>query len=283
MSRLIHKYEESLAGAKAVVVKDGAPLTNRIAGSYGSFEYLPKGQYVVLTGDYWYDGEYTNYLLTTNGWFVVADTYAGTDTYWQVTKGAFRLPNITQAQAQSLVDKIVQNNITIVENNLVCARYANKFTKAQQQQIRDLQARAENRKNALVEDGLCEVTTSYPKGFADLSGYLDALMKNEGVGVITWATVVFTAIVVAGASVAAYYAYRIMYEDSAEDVQYSKELMRVLKSKLTDEEYEQLKKETQGIVTKSKIRQLAGGAWDALKIGAAIFLGAWVVRKINQQ
>lgn len=191
------------------------------------------------------------YQTTSGGYIILSEG-------WQLV-GTVPVNKYSQTQAQKLVDGIIKNNILIVQNNLVCARFANKFTEEQRQQIRELQRRCEERKAALQSQGLCsDVKTSHPQGYADLAAYLDAIMNGEAIGVVTWATVVVVALVIAAAATAAYYAYKILYDESKQDIKYSEELTKVLMSKLSEEEYQQLMDETQGIVTKTRLRQSVG-------------------------
>ena len=182
------------------------------------------------------------------------------------------------------MNKIIKNNIQIVQNNLVCARYANKFSSEQQQLIRDLQNRAEARKGQLQAGGLCSgITTSYPKGYADLGAYLDALMAGEPIGIASWAIVVIAAVVIAATATAAYYTYRYFADESEQDIKYSKELMAVLQQKLTPEEYQQLLDETKGIVTKAKIRQAVNSYGNVLKYAAFAVAGFAVYKFIKSR
>ena len=277
------KYVQNYAGAKLTALKDGAQVRDGLF-DYGTVYSVKKGDYVILSGYAYYDGQYSLYFQTTTGLFVYINTYDGTENSWNITEGAVTLPNHSQSQAQALVDKIIKNNITIVQNNLVCARYANKFTKEQQQQIRDLQKRAEARKSALIKQGLCsDVKTSYPKGYADLGGYLDKLMQGDAVGVVTWATVVLVAMVIAATATAAYFAYKFYADESEQDVKFSKELTAILAQKLTPEEYQQLLDETQGIVTKARIKSALGSYGNILMIVAAAVGGVALFRLIKNK
>ena len=206
---------------------------------------------------------------TTNGGYIILSEG------WQQV-GTVAVAKYSQTQAQKLVDKIIKNNITIVQNNLVCARFASKFTAEQQQMIRELQNRCESRKNALAGQGLCSnVKTSYPKGYADLGGYLDALMNGEAIGIATWAVVVIAAVIIAATATAAYFAYKAFAEESERDVKYSQELTKILMEKLTPEDYEQLMQETQGIVTKSRLKSMLRGGLNTLTIAALVFAGIY--------
>ena len=126
----------------------------------------------------------------------------------------------------------------------------------------NLQNRLEERNNALLNKELIQhAYTSYPAGYANEASYLDKFMKNGGkVGVVlsTTAVIVISAVVVASLSAAAYFAYQAFYNESEDDVKYSEELTQTLMAKLTPEEWEQLKNETQGIVTKARIKQSLG-------------------------
>lgn len=224
------------------------------------------GKRVALTGYTVTSQKGTKAYQTKSGGYIVLSEG------WK-NVGTLAIAQYSQSAAQALVDKIVKNNITIVQNNLVCARFAYKFTEDQKATIRILQNRAQSRKSMLETQGLCSsIQTSYPRGYADLGGYLDALMSGESVGIATWAIVVIAAVVIAATATAAYYAYQAFAAESEQDVKYSKQLMAVLQSKLTPEEYDQLMKETQGIVTKARIKQAARsygnvGKWVLIAIG----------------
>ena len=193
---------------------------------------------------------------------------------WQEI-GTVAIAQYSQSQAQALADKIIKNNTQIIRNNLLCARYASKLTEEQQSAVRGLQSRLQARDYALQAEGLTtNIRTGYPTEYAELSGYLDALMKGEAIGVATWVVVVIAVTVLAATATAAYYTYKKLADESEEDVKYSKELTSVLVSKLTEEEYQQLLDETKGLLTKSKIKQLVRGDMKWL-LFAGVGLFAW--------
>ena len=118
-------------------------------------------QYVKLTGYTQISKRGNLHYQTTDGYFIYLPD--GWTEYTQVN-----LPNYSQSQAQALVNKIIKNNITITQNNLVCARYASRFSPEQQQLIRDLQNRVVARENALKNEGLCtDIQASYPRGYVE--------------------------------------------------------------------------------------------------------------------
>ena len=216
--------------------------------------------------------------------------YQTTGGYWIILSegwqhvGTAPIAKYSDTQAQKLIDKIIKNNKIIISNNLLCARYANKLSEDQRQQVRSLQSRLQARNNALQAEGLTtDVQTSYPAGYAELSAYLDALMAGESIGIAvsTIAWIVIACVVVAGLGTAAYYAYKALAEESEQDVKYSKELTATLVSKLTPEEYQQLLDETKGIVTKSRIKTLLKGEGTMLLIGLGVAFVAYYIYKFR--
>ena len=268
-------YGENLAGGK-MVAKSGAQVrTDPSISGQGSFWTVNPGDYVILTG-YFYEWDNVYYYQTTYGVYAIVN---GDNMVADWTpQGRESVPGYTQTQAQVLVDKIIKCNKQIIANNLLCARYADKFTPEQRQQIRDLQRRLEERNNALQAGGLTtDIQTGYPEGYAELAPYMDKLMAgDEAIGVAPWVIVVVACVVVASLSTAAYYAYKYMASEAEKDVKFSKELTAVLAQKLTPEEYQMLLDETKGIVTKSRIKQAistGGMSWVAgLLIGGGLLL-----------
>lgn len=192
----------------------------------------------------------------------------------------------TQAQAQDYVNRLIANQKQILMNNLLCARFADKLTEAQKETLYGLQERLMARNQRLLQDGLVTNTqTSEAYGYTVWSPQLKAFM-TQGVGIVISTTaIVVTCVVVAALSTAAYFAYKYYWSESEKDVKYSDELTRILMSKLTPEEYEQLKKETRGIVTKAKIKERIGATSDVFKrglIGLGIFmLVGFITQKIK--
>ena len=88
-------------------------------------------------------------------------------------------------------------------------------------------------------------------------------------------------VVVASLGAAAYFAYKAMYKESRDDVKFSDDLTRKLTSKLTDEEYNELVEETQGIVTKAKITTSLSNTGAILKWGLIIIGGLAIYTSIN--
>ena len=280
MSKMILGYKESLDGAKWVAAQDGAALTTYNNNGVNETSYsVKKGNWFTTTGYYYYPDDASGYILmqTTTGAFINYSEEA--KPYWTAYEAKTQLPKYSVDQTQRLVDGIIKNNIHIVENNLFCARYADKLTSDQRKQIVQLQQRVQERMDAISNSGYCEqVEKSYPKGYSDLEPYLAKLMETGGVGLVWWAWCIVAALVVGGFATVAYYVYHDLFKESEEDVKWSDELTRTLQAKLTPEEYEQLKKETQGIVTKAKIQAKLGSYGTMLKIGGVLIAGALVYK-----
>lgn len=276
------KYNSQYAGAKAIAQNDKAQLRTSIGLDYAQWHTCKKGDYAICTGCYFELGN-ALYMQTTTNWYVIVPN--GSDD-WLFVEKAVKLKKYSQTQAQYIVDQIIKNNISILQNNLVCARYADKFTPEQRQQIRALQNRVKERNEALMDDSLIQtdkIRQSYPKGYADLEPYLNKLMQGESVGSVTWATVVVVALIIGAAATAVYFAYKVYYDQSETDVKYSKELTQILMSKLTEEEYQQLMSETQGIVTKARLRSAVGSYVNALRFLAYGIAGYAIYKFIKEK
>ena len=251
--------------------------TQRADGKFASAWINDTQTQVVLTG-------YTavspkgnkHYQTTSGGWIYLPDG-------WEQV-GTRAISQYSQAQAQAQANRIIKNNQSILCNNLLCARYADRFSYEQQQTIRDLQHRLDARNEALQAGGLTSnIQTSYPAGFVEFEPYLTKLMAGGSIGLATWVVVVIACTVVAATATAAYFAYKAIADESEKDVKYSQELTRVLTSKLTEEEYQQLLNETKGIVTKARIKQAIGSYGNVIKIAAIAFAGYTLYKLIKSR
>lgn len=283
MAKMVLEYDAKFAGAKFVSKNEEAIVTSSVLNS-GTTYYVNPGGWVVATGYYYHpEGDTSSviYFQTTDGQFIIYS--ALTKGMWDAYQNAVKLPKYSRDDTQRMVDGIIKNNIHIVENNLLCARYADKFTADERKQIVQLQQRVQERMNAITDTGYCEnIEKSYPKGYADLEPYLANLMKSEGVGLVWWAWCIVAAFVLGSFATVAYYVYHDLFEQSEEDVKWSDELTRKLQEKLTPEEYEQLKTETQGIVTKAKIQAKVGTWKSAIKVGAILVACALVINLVRE-
>lgn len=222
----------------------------------------PKGNTAMQT-------TYGNYIFLDDGWADMGTTY---------------LSQYSQTQAQAVVNKIIKNNKTIIQNNIICARFADKLTADEKQTLYDLQERLQERNTALQTAGVCSnVQTSYPRGYAYLEGYLNSFMASGGVGLSTAVIIVVSAIVIASLSTAAYFAYKSFADQSEQDVKYSKELTATLTSKLTEQEYKQLLTETKGIVTKARIKQSLSSSSNVVLLGLAAVGGYFIYKYFKQK
>ena len=226
--------------------------------------------------------------VTLTGWWAQA---ADGTILWETTSGKYisfddgwstaGVENHSQAQAQDYVNKMIANNKTILENNLLCARFSSKLTAQQRQTLYDLQTRLQERNQHLLDDGLVTVQKqSEAYGYNYLNSYLSSFMQSGGVGLVisTTMAIVIACVVVASLSTAAYFAYKALYNESEQDVKFSKELTATLRSKLTEEEYQQLLNETAGILTKEKIFSKFSGAGNLIKY-ALLAAGGYFVYK----
>lgn len=239
---------------------------------------------VQLTGYYKQGTSSIMYQTTQDGWIKLSDG-------WQNT-GYAPIRQYTAKDAEYYVNQVIRNNAHILENNLFCARFASKLNDDEQYELYRLQSALQARNDRIVNDGLCtDIKVSSPPGYSKLDGYLNQFMQAyansaeiNGVGVIsTTAIIVVSCIVVGSLATAAYFAYKAFAAESEKDVKYSDELTKTLLNKLTPEEYEQLKRETNGIVTKTRLSSRFSGAFGLLKWGAVIAGGLLVYKYIKDK
>lgn len=239
---------------------------------------------VQLTGYYKQGTSSIMYQTTQDGWINLSDG-------WQNT-GYAPIRQYTAKDAEYYVNQVIRNNAHILENNLFCARFASKLNDDEQYELYRLQSALQARNERIVNDGLCtDIKVSSPPGYSKLDGYLNQFMQAyangaeiNGVGVIsTTAIIVVSCIVVASLATAAYFAYKAFAAESEKDVKFSDELTKTLLNKLTPEEYEQLKRETNGIVTKTRLSSRFSGAFGLLKWGAVIAGGLLVYKYIKDK
>lgn len=226
---------------------------------------------VVLTGftTVARDGS-TMYQTDENTWIDLTDG-------WQRDE---QVEIYNQAQAQSYVTRMIDNNKQILMNNLLCARFSYRLTDEQKSELYSLQERLQTRNDRLLRDGLVtNIQSSQAYGYNALNSYLTSFMAS-GIGlVISTTAIVISCVVIGAVATAAYFAYKYYYEQSAKDVKFSDKLTRTLVSKLTEEEYNQLLQETQGIVTKASIRSRLGASFDFFKYGL-IGMGIFAVYQL---
>lgn len=268
----------------------------RVRGENGAIVvYIkPNG---VQTGGAQYDGISVIFTLTgwvwMNGDILYLQTLEQPNTYIQLTQdnttweylGA-STKTISVGQAQDVINGIIRNNQYILNNNLLCARFANKLTTAERQMLYNLQYRLEQRNKALQNDELLSAQTEgYPEGYSEFGSELESFMRNPGIGLVTLSAtaIIFVSAVVVGAlSTAAYFAYKAYYNESAQDVKYSRQLTETLQSKLTEEEYRQLLQETAGLLTRQKITQQIASIGSNLKNLLLVGLGLLIALRTPQ-
>lgn len=278
MNNITLTYNSQIDGAIAMA-KVVSSLVDSFRNS-GTFYSVNAGTSVTCTG-YLYISDDGNaaWVQTTDGLYFY---YTKNSSEWSLAEGA-ALKKKSAKDAQLLINRIISNNEHILKNNLICARFSEKLTSDQLQLLRDLQYRLTTRNDSLLNDQMCTIeTTEAPEGYAELQAYLDKAMELQydqaGVGSVTLAIVV-SAIVIASLSTAAYFAYKYFADESDEDVRFSDELTRTLISKLTDEEYEMLREETKGIVTKARLKErLKSAGSRGLMIAAAIIFAGLLLK-----
>ena len=225
----------------------------------------------ILTGFY-FEGNNHTWFQDTSGFWVT-----GGWTYEKSQK---------TGDAQNLVNQIIKNNKKIYENNLLCAAASKYMTVDDLRLLQNLQNRLLVRNQALEDKNLISnVKLSYPDGYINLLGKLEALMNQKiGIAISTTAMIVISAIVLVSVSAAAYFAYIAFAAESADDVKFSDELTAKLISKLSAEELQMLYEETEGIVTSTRLKEKFGtiagfGSTLLWIIGGGLLVYWWNNRK----
>lgn len=283
-------YDNTYSG-KYYQLADGAIYHKNVYGKYAAaYAVTGKIVQVQLTGYYLFNNGNKLYQTTTGGFVDLAEG-------WKYVMYA-PLRYYTAKDVQYYVDKIVKANKQILQNNLFCATFASKLSDDEQFTLYQLQLNLQTRNNQLLEDGFCtDIRVSSPPGYNLLSNNLSSFMSayangasinglpNGTIGAVitvTTTTIVIAAIAVASLATAAYFAYKYLASEAEQDIKYSEELTKILMERLTPEEYEMLKRETSGIVTKQKIAAQFGGATKVLKWGLVAAAGVIVYQAVKQ-
>ena len=230
--------------------------TNKYWYGYGALERFVKASTSVTddTSQFTLSGFVIEASFSTSG--ILAQTTSG---YW-VEGGATVGKNAAYNNGQNYINQIILNNKTIYENNLLCAAAAKYMTADDLQLLQDLQNRLLVRNQALEDNDLTNSRkVSFPKGYINLYNNLESLMNQKvGVVVSTTAMIVISAVVLTSIGLAAFFAYKAFAAESADDVKFSDELTAKLVAKLSAEDLEQLYYETEGIVTKARLKERFG-------------------------
>lgn len=188
--------------------------------------------------------------------------------------------------AQSTVEQLIENNKKIFTNNLICARFADKFDDEQKLRLVKIQANLIDSNTALQDNGLVTgQTASYPKGVEKYVTYLNDFMtvSVSGIGiVINLTTIIVTALVLTAMSVTAYFIFKAYLNQSIDDLHYSEELMKVLDEKLTDEERKMLYDETAGYVNMQKLKTATKTTFSSIKTALLVVGGGFLGFKLFQ-
>lgn len=262
--------------AGAVYVGTGEIYGKNDFGGFGSvsIDNYTTNRQVTLTGEVEYSAKGNAMYRTTS------TNSGGQPCYVMITDEPWELSHFQKGNANAVADyikKIIKNNRTIFLNNLVCAKFANRLSSDQQRTLYNLQERLANRDevlrdgNFVSQNGLQEARA--PEGYRELTPYLEAFMSRGRVGaILSTPTIIVSAVALASVATASYFLWKSFYDESERDVRFSEGLMNTLRSKLTEAEYEELLRETRGIVTKAKIKAsfsaLGGlGKWLLIGVG----------------
>ena len=244
-------------------------LNRFVASSTGqNFTCTLSGFYFSGQSGLWMQTTDSEWVLNTESEFIGQSTY-----------------QITIEDAQKIIDTITANDKRIYENNLICARFADRLTDEQRNQLTLLQGRLSLRDTAIrLNTNLRDKKESYPQGYIEFYDRLQQITGGVGIVISTTAMIIISAVVLAGMATAVYFAFRSWCNESIRDVKYSDELTKTLLEKLTPEEYARLKKETGGMITKAKLSGRFAGAsglfkWVLIGVGCGFLYNSYKKRK----
>ncbi len=239
------------------------------------------GETVTLSG--WYDTDYfvsaagqeyiKLFITEVSGAFITQLPDGSGPWIWKKNN------SVSQYTSQNIIEKLIANNQYIFENNLLISRFSDRLTSTEKYQLYYLQARLDEREQMLREgsDVFSQMQEAQIAGYSNYQLYLSLFMSkyNPSVGLVitTTTAIVLSAVVIASLATAAYFAFKVAYEESVTDVELSKEMLTIFeKYKMTDEDIATIERETQGIVTKavlmSKIKTTFGSLSNILLIAA---------------
>lgn len=262
---------------------DGSKGLTFIQNGSGGFA-VDAGTVVTLTGWYFLNQDYACfYIVEYPGYYIYNHN-------WSIIEGTIQ-PK-TQAQAQSLINRLLKNNQIIFENNLLLARFANKLNSSEKQNLYYLQKRLEQRDNMLREaDVFSQMQEARIMGYSNYENNLVQFMTSyqQGVGVVisTTTAIIIAVVVIGSLSTAAYFAFKALYEESVKDVELSKKMLQTLaKYNISEEDMRIIEQETQGIVTKAvlmeKINTTFGNIKNILLYGALGYVGYQLYKKYKK-
>ena len=187
--------------------------------------------------------------------------------------------NNQNANAQSVLNQLLENQKTILENNLVCAMLLSKVqgTAKQKQRLSDLQARLLIRDEKIKQSTFIE-GLQFGTPDTELSQYASLLAQHTaspqiGVVLSTTAIIVISAIVVVVTSGVTYLIVSGALKESNLDLKYSDELTAELVKLLPKETYEKLMKENAAFsrVANRAVKFASGSSY--LKMAGYIAVG----------
>lgn len=281
-------FEPKMAGMKFTAINSLAGLSRfDNLGSYSENgnNYTPavSANYRTFTCTGWISYETNNYentaIYQVQGYteYGIPQSQIG---YWRYSgKGR----DYTLEQAQKMVNKLLNNNQYIFENNLLLSRFANKLNSSQKQNLYYLQKRLEKRENMLREaDVFSQMQEARIMGYSNYESYLNQFMysysQGIGIAIMTIIAIIVGVAIVSSLATAAYYAFKDAYDESKKDVELSRKMLQIFeKYQMTEEDIAIIKKETQGIVTKrvlmEKINNWLGNSKMLIVGGLAVLLG----------
>jgi len=239
---------------------------------------VAKGERIWLTGFYipYNGGEddmYQAFDVNNKKYFILTDHIRSGN--WLFAKVSS--PSYGYNDAVKMINNLIENHKTILENNLLCAGIISKMESKgvtvpveYKKNLFALQKRLMLRDSQIKESiFLDSKETASPIGFSKYSPQLTGFMNDPGIGLAPVAIYIIVSVVITLLSAGILYLiFSKSYNESKTDIVYSADLTAALLKKLTPEEYQLLLKEN--AENADKIASAASG--NSLK-NTVIYLG----------
>ena len=244
---------------------------------------LYTGRFVQIEKQVFYQIEFEAYLK---------DGAGNIHKFGYIDRDYYRAEKIRQKTGTDIMmQELIKNNKSILENNLLCAALIDKIDVADIQipneyrsRLIALQTNLQQRDKHLSESIFIDKkTVASPLGFDKYSQQLSDFMKDPGIGIAP--VVIYIVVsVVFGIMLSGiiYLLFKSDHSQSKLDITYSKDLTATLLKKLTPEEYQQLI--TENKENAQKIADAASGNsfLNTAKYLAVGYLGFTVIDKFIQ-
>jgi hypothetical protein len=260
--------------------------------------FVMYGGTVVKNARIWLTGFYIPYNNGASNIYQAFDTnnkpcYITTD---QIKNGDWLWytptePSYGYSDSVAMINTMIENHKTILENNLMCAAAISKMDDDNidipddlRRQLYALQSRLQVRNGQLADSIFLESKqTATSTGFSKYSDQLTSFMNDPGIGVAPVVIYIIVSVVITLLSTAVLYMiFSKSFNESKSDIVYSKDLTATLLKKLTPQEYQLLLAENKENAERIAAAASGNSLLNTVKYLAIGFLGYTLLDKFIQ-